>query len=77
MYELSVQLNKDCKEMLWWRIIGVTSQRIHERLDEALCYYEMMGCINEVSRLLPKQIEDKGEIEESKDASADLFKLDY
>ena len=53
--------------MLWWRMIGVTSQHIHERLDETLSYYEMNSCNNEVSRLLPKQIEDKADMEESKD----------
>jgi hypothetical protein len=24
MYELAIQLNKESKEVLWWRIVGIT-----------------------------------------------------
>lgn len=32
-YELAAQLNKDSKEMLWWRIVGFTDQTLHEKID--------------------------------------------
>ena len=53
MYELCVQLNKDSKEMLWLRIVGVTEQIIHEKIDIEECNYEVSTCNNEVSRLVP------------------------
>jgi len=28
-YELSVQLNKESKEILWWRIVGLFDQIVH------------------------------------------------
>ena len=53
MYELCVQLNKDSKEMLWLRIVGVTEQIIHEKIYIEECNYEVSTCNNEVSRLVP------------------------
>jgi hypothetical protein len=39
--------------MLWWRIVGVTEQIIHEKVDIEECNYEVTTCNNEVSRLVP------------------------
>lgn len=33
VYEIAVQLNKDSREILWWRIVGMTDNLIHEKLD--------------------------------------------
>ena len=35
-YDLSVQLNKESKEILWWRIIGFTDQVVHQKIDSDL-----------------------------------------
>lgn len=78
IYELSVQLNKDSKEMLWWRIVGITDQQIHEKLDSDLFNLEIDSCSNEVSRLIPNQQEDEPDYEESKEGmQKDLFALSY
>ena len=75
MYELCVQLNKDSKEMLWWRIVGITDQQIHERLDMDVYNYEIVSCNNEVSKLIPSSNQDD---EESKEEDVqDLFKKAY
>lgn len=33
MYALANQLNKDSNEMLWWAIVGMTDQFVHENVD--------------------------------------------
>lgn len=41
IYELCVQLNKDSKEMLWWRIIGLSDLILHEKIDMEEYSYEL------------------------------------
>ena len=53
MYELSIQLNKDSKEMLWWRIVGIADLIVHEKIDIEERNFELLSCNNEVSRLVP------------------------
>lgn len=76
LYELCVQLNKDSKEILWWRIVGMTDHQIHERIDGEIFNDEIASCNNEVNRLIP--VMQQAEVdEEQKDNIKDLFRLVY
>ena len=39
--------------MLWWRIVGLTDQILHEKIDIEEKNYEIVSCNKEVSRLVP------------------------
>lgn len=55
VYELAVQLNKDSREMLWWRIVGFTDQVIHEKIDSLLMAAEIDECNERVFKVIPQQ----------------------
>lgn len=63
--------------MLWWRIVGVTEQIIHEKIDIEECNYEVTTCNNEVSRLVPNQLQVEQDEEHKEDNKKDLFKLSF
>lgn len=52
-YELSVQLNKESRDMLWWRIVGLTDQILHQKCEEEEEQVELDACNREVLRLVP------------------------
>ena len=33
LYELSNQLNKRSREILWWRVVGLTDLILHSKID--------------------------------------------
>lgn len=75
-------MNKDGKDMLWWRIVGLADLILHEKIDMEEYNIELLSCNNEVSRLVPNQIQDELEnfqqIEENKeDLKKDLFRLSF
>ena len=45
--------------MLWWRIVGITDQQIHEKFDSDHFDFELRSCMNEVGRLIPHQQEEE------------------
>ena len=49
-------MNKDGKDMLWWRIVGLADLILHEKIDMEEYNIELLSCNNEVSRLVPNQI---------------------
>lgn len=36
VYDLSIQLNKESREMLWWLIVGFTDLMLHQKIDTEL-----------------------------------------
>ena len=53
LYELSVQLNKETRDMLWWRVVGVTDRVMHNKTDDEEKNIETENCNKEVYRLVP------------------------
>lgn len=53
LYELSKQLNKESRDMLWWRIVGITDRIINNKVNEEDKNGEIMECEEEVFRLVP------------------------
>jgi cell division control protein 45 len=53
LYELCVQLNKETRDMLWWRVVGVTDRILHAKIDDEERNAEIASCIKEVYRLVP------------------------
>ena len=45
MFEMAYQLNKASKEMLWWRIVGLTEQILHEKIDFEEQDFETQQCV--------------------------------
>ena len=81
MYELGIQLNKEGKDMLWWRIVGLTDQILHKKIDIEEKNYEIVSCNKEVSRLVPYDDLNVNPIEEEEEKKSeelpdqvDLFK---
>ena len=61
-YQLSNQLNKSSKDMLWWWIVGLTDLLLHQGSDEIESANEISECNDEVLRLHPiKQNQDGAE----------------
>jgi len=56
LYELSKQLNKVSREILWWRIIGLTDQVLHQKIDMEDEDGENMSCMKEVQLLVPDRV---------------------
>ena len=54
LYELSKQLNKVSRDMLWWRIVGITDRIINNKVNEEDKNGEQVECQEEVSRLVPE-----------------------
>lgn len=52
-YELSKQLNRNNKELLWYWIIGMSNLIIHERVGEFEYTEEVRQCNEEVLRMHP------------------------
>ena len=43
------------REILWWRIVGLTDQILHEKIDQEEQDYESMACMKEVQLLVPEK----------------------
>ena len=54
-YELSKQLNRNNKELLWYWIIGMSNQMVHERIGQLEYTEEVQMCNEEVFRLHPTE----------------------
>jgi len=39
--------------MLWWRVVGVTDRRLHNKTDDEEKQMETENCNKEVYRLIP------------------------
>ena len=55
MYELSKQLNKISREILWWRIVGLTDLILHSKIDMEEQACENNDCKKEVQYLVPEK----------------------
>lgn len=76
MYELSKQLNKISREILWWRIVGLTDLILHSKIDMEEQACENNDCKKEVQYLVPeKQPDQDNGQEEAQPKSESLFNL--
>jgi len=78
LYELSKQLNKVSREILWWRIIGLTDQVLHQKIDMEDEDGENMSCMKEVQLLVPDRLPGQNYVvDEShdEDGTKNLFAL--
>lgn len=54
-YELSKQLNRNNKELLWYWIIGLSNLMVHQKIGQMEYDEEVQLCNEEVVRLHPSE----------------------
>lgn len=54
-YELSKQLNRNSKDLLWYWIIGLSNLIVHQKVGEMEYNDEVHMCNDEVCRMHPSQ----------------------
>lgn len=55
-YELSKQLNRNNKDLLWFWIIGLSNQIVHQKIGESEYEEEVQVCNEEVLRMHPTEV---------------------
>lgn len=55
LYELSKQLNRNSKDLLWYWIIGLSNLIVHQKIGEMEYNEEVQLCNEEVCRMHPSQ----------------------